>query len=399
MTVHHHPRRLPLPATTALACLLTIFPLLAGCGPAADPTSQPASTAPPTGGAATPVPGGPASEPPGATGGSLAATATPAPGLATRTSGLATPTPAPAPVRGPLGGDLLIADRGNARLLIVAPDRRILWSMQLAPPGPSAISMGADDAFFTPDGRHIIVNEESRSVVALIDIATKRVVWQYGHPGVAGSAHGYLNTPDDAYQLADGTITVADINNERILRIGLNGTVLRQYGRTGLRRHDPPYAYAAPNGDTPLPDGGTLVTEIGGCWVDRLDAQGRLVWSLHLRGIAYPSDAQLLPNGDVLVADYTNPGAIEEVTPAGRVVWRYAVSSGPGRLNHPSLAAPLPNGNIVANDDFNDRVVVIDPRTNRIVWQYGHTGVPGYGPGYLNTPDGLNPMPSNVVLP
>ena len=27
------------------------------------------------------------------------------------------------------------------------------------------------------------------------------------------------------------------------------------------------------------------------------------------------------------------------------------------------------------------------------MWQYGHTGVAGSGPGYLNTPDGLDPVP------
>ena len=391
MTVRPSLRRPPLLAAVTLIIAVVAAPVLAGCGQAVDPPSHAASTG--AEGSPPAAPTGAIASPALATGAGPAATGLPSP---TPSPGLA---PTPTPMRGPLGGDLLIADRGNARLLIVAPDRQIVWSMQMAPAGAGAISMGADDAFFTPDGRHIIVNEESRDVVALIDIATKRIVWQYGHPGVAGRGPGYLNTPDDAYQLPGGIISVADINNERILFIAPDGRVVRQYGLTGVRRHDPPFAYAAPNGDTPLPDGGTLVTEIGGSWVDRLDAHGHLVWSVHLPGIGYPSDAQLLPNGNVLVADYSFPGKIEEVTPAGRVVWRYDVTHGPGMLNHPSLAAQLPNGNLVVNDDFNDRVVVIDPKTDRIVWQYGHTGVAGMGPGYLNTPDGLNFMPSNVVLP
>jgi hypothetical protein len=44
-------------------------------------------------------------------------------------------------------------------------------------------------------------------------------------------------------------------------------------------------------GDTPLPDGGLLITEIGG-WITRLDANGALVWSIR-SPVAYPSDAQL----------------------------------------------------------------------------------------------------------
>lgn len=294
----------------------------------------------------------------------------------------------------PSSGDLLIADRGNDRLLIVTPGGSIAWSMTIDPGGPlGGQSWGPDDAFFTPDGRHIVVNEENGQMIALVDIATRRIVWSYGHPGVAGSAPGYLNGPDDAYQLPDGTITVADIRNERILFIVPGSGVVGQYGLTASRVHDPPRTYAAPNGDVPLPDGGMLVTEIGGRWVDRLDASGHLVWSVHLADIAYPSDAQLLADGNVLVVDYSTPGRVEEVTPRGAVVWRYAIRSGAGMLSNPSLGVRLPNGNIAVTDDFRHRVVVIDPRSHRIVWQYGHTDVAGSSAGFLDNPDGLDPVP------
>ncbi len=312
-------------------------------------------------------------------------------------SGSASSSPAPAPAS-PLGGDLLIADRGNDRLLIVTPQHRVVWSMTVDPGGPlGSTSWGPDDAFFTPDGRQIVVNEENADTVDVIDIATRRIVWQYGHTGHPGSAPGYLDGPDDAYMLPDGTIEVADIRNQRILFISPAKKIVRQYGVTDLQRHDPPVAYDAPNGDFPAPGGGTLVTEIGGSWVDRLDRSGKLVWAVHLAGVAYPSDAQLLPNGDVLVVDYSSRGAIEEVTPTGHVVWRYRVLSGPGRLDHPSLAMPLPNGNIVVTDDFGQTVDVIDPATNRIVWQYGHLGVRGHLDGYLNNPDGLDPVPASTA--
>ncbi len=310
----------------------------------------------------------------------------------------ASPSPSSAAPTGPLPGDLLIADRGNDRLLIVTPAKRIIWSMTIDPGGPrGSQSWGPDDAFFTPDGTHIVINQENAHTVSIIDIATRKIVWQYGHTGRAGSAPGYLNGPDDAYVLPDGTVTVADIRNERILFISRSKTIVRQYGLTGVRRHDPPVSYAAPNGDVPLADGGMLVTEIGGSWVDRLDASGRVVWAIHLRDIAYPSDAQLLPNGNVLLVDYSTPGQIEEVTPSGRVVWRYDVRSGPGMLSNPSLAVRLSNGNLAVTDDFGQTVDVIDPATNRIVWQYGHPGVPGAAGDYLYNPDGLDPVPASTV--
>jgi hypothetical protein len=98
-----------------------------------------------------------------------------------------------------------------------------------------------------------------------------------------------------------------------------------------------------------------------------------------------------------LSVDYTSPGVIETFDPNGRVLWRFA-PSGARALDHPSLAIPLPNGDILANDDYNDRVIVVDPTTNRIVWQYGHTGRPGSGPGFLNTPDGVDLSPPNDLL-
>lgn len=301
----------------------------------------------------------------------------------------------------PLPGDLLIADRGNSRLLIVTPDKQIVWQMSIPIAGNThdVNSRGPDDAFFTPDGRHIIINEEENHQISIIDFATKKIIWTYGHSGVAGSIPGYLNTPDDAYLLPNGLISVADIKNQRILFINQDKQVVKQYGHTGMRYHNPPKSFAAPNGDTPLPDGGMLVTEIGGSYVDRLDANGKRIYTVHFKDIAYPSDTQLLPNGNLLVVDYSTPGRAEIVTPKGDLVWEYYKPYGPGELANPSLAVPLPNGDICLNDDFNDRVIVIDPRTNKIVWQYGHKGVASGAPGYLNIPDGVDLVPQGVSLP
>jgi hypothetical protein len=142
-----------------------------------------------------------------------------------------------------------------------------------------------------------------------------------------------------------------------------------------------------------------MVTEIGGSYADRLDKNGKLVYSVHFKDISYPSDTQLLPDGNLLVVDYNTPGRVEIVTPKGHVVWSYYKPSGPGMLSNPSLAIRLPNGNIAVNDDYNHRVVVIDPKRNEIVWQYGHTGVPGTAPGYLNIPDGMDIVTPDVKLP
>jgi outer membrane protein assembly factor BamB len=214
-------------------------------------------------------------------------------------------------------------------------------------------------------------------------------LWSYGHPRAAGSAPGYLNTPDDAYLLKNGDITVADPKNCRVLVISPQKQVLSQIGTPGACVHRPPTDLGSPNGDTPLANGDLLISEINGSWVDEYTPTGHLVWAVQLP-IGYPSDPQPVGHGTYLVADYENPGAIIEFDRQGRVLYRYQPTSGPGVLSNPSLVELLPSGVFMLNDDYNDRMVAIDPATGALVWQYGVTGVAGLSPGRLNTPDGFD---------
>ena len=293
-------------------------------------------------------------------------------------------------------GYVLIADRNNNRLLIVSPTGHIVWRF----PHPGDVRRGEsfhdpDDAFFAPGYGRLVTNEEFNDAVVQIDLRTRRIVWSYGRPGVAGSSAGELSNPDDAYRLRNGLIQVADIQNCRVLRISEARRIVSSYGSPGSCVHDPPRSFHSPNGATPLPDGGTLVTEIGG-WVDRLDARGRLVFSVRTP-TTYPSDAQLLPNGHILVAGFNTPGRVDEITRQGRIVWTYGPPGGPGSLDRPSLAVRWPNGMIAVTDDWHHRIVVIDPRTKRIVWQYGHLGVASSAAGYLSKPDGLDLLPARFA--
>jgi outer membrane protein assembly factor BamB len=307
-----------------------------------------------------------------------------------------------------LPGDVLIADSHNNRILLVTPQKKIVW--QFPPKGQASPLVDDDDVFFGPHFDTIITNEEGYDTVAIVNFKTEKVIWQYGHPGVPGSAPGYLNTPDDAflYDRNGGLITVADIRNDRILFINrATKQIVKQYGETGVAAINPPVAYSAPNGDFPAPNQGTLVTQINGDDAILLNRHNQVVWTLHfptqsqlpgMTSFPYPSDANFTPGGNVIVAFYNDPGYIVKMNPyTGQVLWEYAVTSGSGMLNQPSLAVELKNGMVMVNDDHNDRVIIINPKTNQIVWQYGHTGVPGSAPGYLNIPDGMDLLPIGVV--
>jgi len=299
----------------------------------------------------------------------------------------------------PFVGRLLIADRGNNRLLLVDASKRILWRYpSRSRPAPKGGFYFPDDAFFTNGGTGIISNEEENDTIVQLAYPSGRVTWSYGHPRAPGAGSGYLNQPDDAYLLKDGSVTVADARNCRILFIDHARRPSSQIGTSGDCSHNPPHSIGYPNGDTPLANGNFLISEINGSYVDEITRGGKVVWSAHLP-VAYPSDPQQLGRDRYLVADYSRPGGIYEFNRSGKILWSYHPASGRGMLDHPSLAERLPNGLIATNDDYRDRVVVIDPRTRRIVWQYGQTDRPGTGPNRLKIPDGFDLLAPGGVTP
>jgi len=298
------------------------------------------------------------------------------------------------------GAKLLIADRGNNRLLMMDAAMNVVWRY----PSPSVPRdplrfYFPDDAFFSDHGTAIISNQEQNETIIKLAYPSGKIIWSFGHPGRAGTAPGYLNEPDDAYLLKNGQVTVADAQNCRVLVINANRTVAHQIGTDGACVHRPPASMGSPNGDTPLADGNLLVSEINGSWVSEYTPAGRLVWTVHLP-ISYPSDPQQLGPDRYLIADYASPGQILEFNRQGTILYRYRATSGPGTLNHPSLAELLPtSGVFMANDDYNDRMVAVDPATGALVWQYGITGKPGDAPGELNTPDGFDLLLPNGSTP
>ena len=191
------------------------------------------------------------------------------------------------------GSKLLVADRGNDRLLLIDDTGKVTWTYpsRNAPPPPGGFYF-PDDAFFIRHGTAIISNQEENDTIVEIGFPSGRILFSYGHPRTPGAAPGYLNNPDDAYLLPNGDITVADPMNCRVLVLDPGTkTVVDQIGTPGNCTHHPPNAVGSPNGDTPLSDGNLLVSEINGSWIDEYTTSGRLVWTVQLP-IGYPSDPQ-----------------------------------------------------------------------------------------------------------
>jgi outer membrane protein assembly factor BamB len=298
-----------------------------------------------------------------------------------------------------LPGPILVADEDNNRLVEISPAGQVLWQF----PRPGDLASGQtferpDDAFFSPDGKQIIATQEENFAVTLIDVATRKIIWRYGQPGVHGSGPNQLWNPDDAMVLPNGDVVISDIKNCRIIVVAKGEhTAARSYGRVGSCHHKPPQQFGSPNGAFPLQNGNWLVTEINGDWVSEIAPGGTVLWSTHPPLVAYPSDTNEIGPNRYLTVDYSSPGQVVIFDRSGRTIWRYR-PTGAAALNHPSLAEGLPNGDVLLNDDANHRVIVVDPRTNQVVWQYGVTGQPGSTLGLLNNPDGVDLVPPNSLL-
>ena len=290
----------------------------------------------------------------------------------------------------PFAGRLLIADRGNNRLIVIDASKGISWTYPSASmPAPPGGFYFPDDGFFADHGQSIVTNQEENHTIVKIAFPSGALEWSYGTPKVAGSTPGHLNQPDDAFLLKDGTFSVADAMNCRVLRISAQRQPISQIGITGNCVHNPPRSLGYPNGDTPLADGNFLISEINGSWISEYTPSGTIVWTVHLP-IAYPSDPQQIGPDLYLVADYREPGGIYEFTREGRSF------GATGRRAAPACSTIRAWRNAFRTDSSQSTTTTATAsrsstrRRGAIVWQYGQTDRPGTGPDQLNTPDGFD---------
>ena len=77
--------------------------------------------------------------------------------------------------------------------MIMTTKGKVVWKYGPAS-GPGALNHPSL-ALMLPNGL-IAVNDDFRDRVILISVKRHRIVWQYGHTDVGGTAHGYLHIPD-----------------------------------------------------------------------------------------------------------------------------------------------------------------------------------------------------------
>jgi hypothetical protein len=254
-------------------------------------------------------------------------------------------------------GNTLITDAGDetrmgSEILEVTPTGQIVWryadGLQFA-----------HSAKRLPDGNTLITDTTNDRLLEVTP--DKRVVldsdrWGDGTGQLSDGSH--LRYPNDAHQLADGSIIISDRNNNRCLIADREGMVLWEYAAGISHPHN---TDMQPNGNILICDSDhNRIIEV------TRDKQ-EIVWSYgdgSREMLNNPRDADRLDNGNTLICD-SNHHRVLEVTPDGEIVWQFGVDYWASLYK----ADALPNGNILISDQNHHQALEVD-RYGNIVWLF-----------------------------
>ncbi|MFN0062623.1 MAG: NHL repeat-containing protein [Myxococcaceae bacterium] len=180
-------------------------------------------------------------------------------------SGLCTDTTlnAPADAIQLSGGDYLISDTDNRRIIRVDASKNKVWQYGRADCGGGT----GPNEFQKPKGVHeqsngnILVVDSHRVVEIQPTLPTGgNIVRSYGSSLTPGSGPGQLRGPHFAEGLPNGNWLIADTSNHRVIETAPDGSIVWQYGVTGVLGagdgflHDPTFVRGMPNGNVLIAD-------------------------------------------------------------------------------------------------------------------------------------------------
>jgi hypothetical protein len=308
--------------------------------------------------------------------------------------------------------NILISDQFNNRVIEVDPEsHKVVWTFGNGSdqPGPHSV-VGVNDAQrvgpltlisgtgIPPSTPPVLpgcsdpANGCPDNRVFLVD-HSGNIVWQYGQGGVTGSGPNQLNAPVQSTFVSNFPghpgfhVLITDQGNARVILVSVvHGTIDWQYGMTGVPGNGPDQL-SNPNSAELLENGDILIADESNNRVIEITPGGKIVKTFTAGGtVSGAAFASRLPNGDTLISDSLN-NRIVEVNGADSVVWQYVTNteadSNPNP--QPTRGIRLRNGNTLISDQFNNRVIEVTPG-GKIVFQQGMTNIGGDGFNQLNGP-------------
>jgi len=224
---------------------------------------------------------------------------------------------------------------------------------------------------------YLVTDGAGRRVVE-INPATPEEVWEF--KGELGTER-YLANPVDAHYYLEkegqqdiDKILITDQGRHRVIKvIKINKDIQWQYG-TGVEGSGD-NELSDPVDAVPIPDSGKVfICDKGNKRIILVnEADTSIVWKYEAPNINTPVDIEYdLQNDEVLITDQSDHTVIKVNVKSNAVTWRFGERGVPGaenRLTLPTDADFLPNGNILICDAGNNRLIEVDS-TKQIVWEF-----------------------------
>ncbi len=183
-------------------------------------------------------------------------------------------------------------------------------------------------------GTHVIIADQGNARIIVVNLRHE-IVWQYGTTMVPGIGANQLNNPNSAELLPNGHVLIADENNNRVIEVTLGKQIVAVFSAGGTVSGA---AFASR-----LRNGHTLISDSNNSRIVEVNAADAVVWEYFTNtdpasnAAPLPTRAVRLRNGDTLISDQFNDRVIE-VNRAKDIVFRQGV------LNVAGSTAGLLNG-------------------------------------------------------
>ncbi len=213
-------------------------------------------------------------------------------------------------------------------------------------------------------GTTLLVDSHNRQRRRIIEVnILGEIIWEYVVPGEDWAEAELLSNNNILYS----------VSGEGVYEIDRSGKIVWQY-LTSKIDHD---ADRLPNGNTIFVFG--TDDQKSDAQVTEVNPKGEIVWTWYAKdyfdkapykdiydgGWVHTNAVSRLTNGNTLIS-LRNFGFVVEVDPKGEVVG----TIGEGLFNNQHDPEVLPNGNILmANHGKPNRAIEFDPKTGKIVWQ------------------------------
>ena len=174
--------------------------------------------------------------------------------------------------------------------------------------------------------RKILITDQGRHRVIKVIQQNKAIQWQYGNE-TEGAGKNQLSNPADAVPIPDsGQVFICDKGNNRVILVNEADTSVVWFWEGMTANLNNPVDIELSEATNEL-----LITDQGNHRVVKVNILTDVVtWQFGVTGVAQtgnqglnlPSDADFLPNGNVLICDSKNNRLIE-VNTYGNIIWEF----------------------------------------------------------------------------